>query len=257
MRKQLCALLLLLSFAHLADAQTRNARERAGLRGPVKSVRLETSKIHEQDGEPVESRRALESVTRFDETGNEMEEAIYADGVLNHKIISGYDAQGDFISTRYNSEGVVVARSIVKYDGAGRETEFSAYNTNGDLTRRVTYVRDDLGKLIEEIAFDRFHPSRSHRTAHFYDKAGKRTLSKLYDADGVLKQENAHARGETNVVQHNKDGSTTHWGTKLSDLTIEYDSQGNWTKRALRRNFIESGQTKEFVEVTYRKITYH
>jgi hypothetical protein len=82
-------------------------------------------------------------------------------------------------------------------------------------------------------------------------------MDRVYDADGVLKQENRHTTAGTNVVRHNKDSSTTLEDAKLADLSIEYDSQGNWTKRSHRRKIIESGQAKEFVEVTYRKITYH
>jgi YD repeat-containing protein len=257
MRKPLAALLLLLSFAYFADAQTRNVREKAGLFGPVKSVRLETSKIRERDGEQVESPRALESITRYDEMGNEIDQSIYFNGVLQGKIISVYDAQGNFTQTHYNAEGAVTARSIVKYDGAGKVTELSTYNANGSLTRKVTYVRNDLGKLTEEIAVDYVRPALSYRIVHFYDEAGKPTMDRVYDADGVLKQESVHTSAGTDVITHKKDGSTKLWDAKLADLSFEYDSQGNWTKRSHRRKIIESNKTTEVVEVTYRKITYH
>lgn len=257
MRKPLVALLLLLSFAHLADAQTRNAREKAGLRGAVKSVRLESSEIHEQEGKQVESRRALVSVTRYDETGNEMEESIYANGVLQGKIISGYVAQGDFTRTHYNPRGAITARSIAKYDGSGKITELAAYDANGTLTRKVIYAHSDLGNLTEQIDVHYNRPALSSRTVYFYDETGNPTLSRVYDADGVLKYENSHTSAGVNVVQHKKDGSTTLEEAKLADISFEYDSQGNWTKRSHRRRINESGQTREVVEVTYRKITYH
>lgn len=257
MGKRLGALLLLLSLNCLADAQTKNAREKAGLAGQVKTVRLETSKISEQDGQPVESRKLLESITSYDAQGNEIEQAIYANGVFQGKIISGYDSQGSFTRTRYDAEGVITERSIVKYDRSGRETELSNYNADGNLTRRVTYVCDDLGKLTEEISVNYVHPAYSSRIVYFYDEAGKLTMNRVYDADGVLRQENAHTSAGINVVQHKKDGSTTLEDAKHADLSIEYDSEGNWTKRSHRRKIIESGKTKEFVEVTYRQITYH
>jgi YD repeat-containing protein len=257
MRKPLGALLLLLSFAHLADAQTRNAREKAGLRGLVKSVRLETSKIQERDGEEVESRRALESITRYDETGNEIEESIYANGVFQGKIISGYDAQGDFTRTHYNPQGALTARSIGKYDRLGRATELSNYNANGNLTRRVTYVYNDFGKLAEQTDVNHSYPAFSSRTIHLYDEAGNPTISRVYDADGVLRIENAHTHEGVYIVQHEKDGSTTLEDAKHADLSFEFDAQGNWTKRSHRRKIIAPGKTREIVEVTYRKITYH
>jgi hypothetical protein len=257
MMKRLGVLLLLLSLTCLADAQTRNAREKAGLVGQVKTVRLETSRIHEQDGQRVESRRLLESITSYDAQGNEIEQAIYANGIFQGKIISGYNAQGDFTRTHYNAEGAVMALSIIKYDKSGRETELSNYNANGNLSRRVTYVRNDLGKLVEEIDVNHSHPAFSSRTVYSYDEAGELIMDRVYDADGVLRQENAHTSVGTNVVQHNEDGSATLEDARLADLSIEYDTQGNWTKRSHRRKFIKSDQTKEVVEVTYRKITYH
>jgi len=255
--KRLGALLLLLSLTCLADAQTRNAREKAGLSGAVKSVRLETSKIHERGGKQIESRHALESITLYDETGNEIEQSIYADGVFQGKIISGHDGQGGFTRTHYNTEGAVAARSIVKYDRSGREIDYSTYNANGNLLRKVIYLRDDFGKLTEEIAFDYSNPAFSSRIVHFYDEAGNLTMGRVYDADGALRQESVHTRAGFNVVHHNKDRSTRLWDANLADLSIEYDSWGNWTKRSHRRKIIESGKTTEFVEVTYRKITYH
>lgn len=266
MRKQACALLLLLILlAPFAYAQTKNGREQAGLLGKVETVRLEKSEIREEDGMPVEGRRVLESVVVYDERGDELEQFSYYKGNFLGKRTTLKDDAGNVTLTHYNHEGIMTSRVVVEFDEAGRTTGSLAYDADGSLSRRIDYVYDRRGKLIE--ASFNFVKNRafSTKTVHVYDEAGRRTADRFYDGDNILQREVIYPNvkreiihpGGFAVVQSNKNGST-----KLSDAepvapSTEYDSQGNWTKRSERRKIIESGKTIEIVEVTYRKITYH
>jgi len=258
MKRSLSALLLLLSFAHLTYGQTKNARERAGLFGPVKSVRLETSKIQERDGQPVETRRNPESIILYDERGNEIEKSVYFNGVFQSKFISTFDGQGEKTETQYNAAGAVTSRSILKFDKSGRSLEYAVYNPNGSLLRRNTYMYDDRGNLREDLWDDLNNPALSARTVYSYDNTGRLTGRTLYGADNVLRQEIEFTGTGSKVVALNGDGSIKYTESiEPSRLSFEYDAHRNWIKRSHRRAIVEPDKTTELIEVTYRKITYH
>ena len=256
MGKPLAALLLLLSLIHLSNGQTNNAREQAGLLGPVKSVHLETSKIQERDGQPVESGRNLESVIRYDERGNEIEKTIYFNGVFQSKSISTSDEQGR-TETHHNAAGAITGRSIVKVGKWGRTLEYAIYNSNGSLLRRSTYLYDQHGRLREQFRDDA-SPALSYRIVYSYDDTGQFIGQRYYDANNVLKQEVESNGVGAKVVAYNGDGSIEHTeNAEHSRVSFEYDARRNWIKRSHGRTIVKSNETIELVEVIYRKITYH
>ncbi|MCA1564663.1 MAG: hypothetical protein LC803_03190 [Acidobacteria bacterium] len=260
MSKHPGALLLLFFFiissTSFAIAQKKTDREKAGLFGPVETVSLEQSKIREQDGIPVESRRRLESVTVYDEKGYEIEQSHYSNGTLQNKRTTAYDYPGNITWTYYNPEGAVMSRTIIKSDDSGRTTGIFAYDAGGSLTCQQNFVYDQRGNLLESSSSFINNRVLSSKTVHAYDDEGRLMTSRVYDADGVLIQESAHTRAGTKVVTHNKDGSTKKWEANISDVSFEFDSHGNWTKRSHRRKITESGKIIELVEVIYRSIAY-
>jgi hypothetical protein len=259
MRKQPCVLVVLfILLAPFAVAQTKTGREKAGLRGKVESVRVEKSEIREQEGTPVESNRQLESVVTYDKKGEELEQFFYYNGIFLGKRTTLKDYTGNVTLTHYNHEGIMTGRMIIKYDESGRTTGSLAYDADGNLSRQVNYIYNQWGNLIE-ASFD-FVNNRafSTRNVYVYDDAGRHTADRFYDGDGVLKREIIYPDRGRSVDSPNQNGSTTKLADAVPfDPSDEYDSQGNWTKRSQRREIIESGQTREVVEVTYRKITYH
>jgi antitoxin component YwqK of YwqJK toxin-antitoxin module len=257
MSKQVGALLLFFIISSTSfAAQKKTGREKAGLFGPVETVRLEQSEIREQDGIPVESPRRLESVTTYDEKGNEIELSNYFNGTLQNKRTTAYDYPGNITWTYYNPKGAVMSRTIIKSDDSERTTGIFTYDANDSLTCQQNYVYDQRGNLLESSSSFINNRALSSKTVHTYDDEGRPTATRVYDANGILKQESAHTRAGTKVVTHNKDGSTKKWEANFSDLSFEFDSHGNWTKRSHRRKITESGKITELIEVTYRSITY-
>lgn len=86
------------------------------------------------------------------------------------------------------------------------------------------------------------------------EKAG---LSGKVKTVSLEKSEIREQDGTPVESQHILESVAVYWDAKPADDSFEYDPQGNWTKRSHRRKVTESGKTTEFLEVTYRKITYH
>ena len=85
MKKSIPLLALFLISQSVAPAQTSD-KQRAGLSGPVKSVREETAKLRNKDGQVTEGPRVLMQALTFDEHGSIVIKGSYTyefDGVGN------------------------------------------------------------------------------------------------------------------------------------------------------------------------------
>jgi choice-of-anchor A domain-containing protein len=141
--------------------------------------------------------------------------------------IAQTDALGRVTRYQYDCMGRRVSRTL-----PGGQTETLLYGTDGLLAsktdfngRAVTRVYDALGRLTEERA-DPGHPSlalphAACRVTHAYDAAGRRCLSRVWNADdGLLHEERLGYDLRGRVVE---DADT--YGT----LSYAYDDAGNLT----------------------------
>jgi YD repeat-containing protein len=285
MRNFLTLLALALACVHPSTAQTETDRERAGLTGPVRAVRVERAQVSNVSGQLVEGARTLAQSSSFDEKGNATGQSLFKpDGSLDRKLGWGYtyDAKGrETERTFLNAEGVITSRAVSAYDGRGRKVEMTFYNPDGAVNHVQTFVYDDRGKLIREAhlnpdgtvrnvsvytydaggrlrewSMQKPDGSLSQRKVSNYDEKGREIEWTVYRGDGTpaLGQRSSYdERG--NVVESLRYGN----GVLVSreTFTYEFDAHGNWVERRLVRETVKEGYSLTEVEVSYRTITYY
>ena len=172
---------------------------------------------------------------KYDASGNRIAEELYHKTSLISRNENSYDTQGRLISqTIYNPDGSVSSRIQNAMAADGKPTQRTRYD--GDLlTYKVRYTYDSKGKLVELETVGSYVETDSSTDGHVTGKVvyvykgkdqPKETL--IYNPDGLLREK----------------------------IVVDYDSQGNWTKRTHR---VPSGQNgKELPQqIEYRTITYH
>src|SRR5688572_29151528 len=163
-----------------AIAQTKTDRERQGLSGPIRSLRVERAKASMDSGRLVEGPRVLVEVVTYDQKGNITESnALNPDGSLRTKLgwAYTYDARGREAERAYiNADGVLTSKGVSTYDDKGRKVETTLYNPDGSINHIQAYFYDDTGNKIRE----------SHRNP---DGTARNNIIRSYDAKGQLVDE--------------------------------------------------------------------
>jgi antitoxin component YwqK of YwqJK toxin-antitoxin module len=279
--------LLALTFAWVqpATAQADTDRGRAGLVGPVRTVRAETARASDESGQPAEGERVLTQLLSFDEKGNVTGQSVFnPDGSPNRKLGWGYtyDAEGrESERTFLNAEGALTSRSVSAYDKKGRKTETTFYNPGGPVNHVQTFAYDDRGRVMREV---HLNPDGTIRNSsvYTYDADGRLAERAQYKPDGALIQKRISTydgKGrETDWAIHRGDGAPVMSQKRSYDergnvvesvsyvngaqvsretSTYEFDARGNWVKRRVAREAVKKGASHTEVEVNYRTITYY
>ena len=149
-----------------------------GFQGPVRSIRIEVSKISKHNDSYVEGPRVLLHSIALDKEGRKIEEievnvndltttrSVYSydiEGLLTvkqqyhnerptTKMLYSYDAAGRLIEeTNQTLEGMPLNRTSYAYDAEGNNIEVANYQPSGLLSARIISRYDDKGRLIEAI----------------------------------------------------------------------------------------------------------
>lgn len=221
-------------------------------------------------------------VFKYDADGNKLEELFYSwNGARVGRIVNTYDDRGNQLTQiSYNADDSISFRNVNSYDALNNKIEWVQYH--GDTLRyRALSTYDDKGRLKEHETFEYNAPPNLY-TSHapvpgrvvytYHDK--ERTKEEVtYDAAGALvgrvvtsldEKGNQVGRAEYGKGGAPKDAKIS-WYDKdklLRNLSgkvltkLEYDSQGNWTKKT---HLIQSGDSNkpEPYGAEYRVITYH
>lgn len=285
MRNFLALLVLTLACAHPSTAQTKTDRERAGLIGPVRTVRVETARVSDVSGQFVEGKRALAQFDSFDEKGNVVGSSVFnPDGSPNRKLGWGYtyDTKGrETERTFLNAEGALTSRAVSVYDEQGRKVEMTFYNPSGTVNHIETFAYDDRGKLIREVHLNPDGTIRntsiytydtggqltewsghkpdgtlSQRKVSTYDQKGRETEWAIYRGDGTPAMSQRRSYDERgNVMESLRYGNGVLVGRET--YTYEFDARGNWVKRRAVWEALKDGISQTGREVNYRTITYY
>jgi hypothetical protein len=221
-------------------------------------------------------------VFKYDADGNKIEELFYSwNGTRVGRIVNTYDGRGNQLTqVSYNADDSVSFKSVNSYDALNNKIEWVQYH--GDTLRyRVLYTHDDKGRLKEQETFEYNAPPNLY-TSHapvpgrvvytYHDK--ERTKEEVtYDAAGNLvgkvvtsldEKGNQVSRAEygkggapkdSKVSWYDKDKLLRTLGGKV--LTkLEYDPQGNWTKKTYLIQSADSGKPEAY-GAEYRVITYY
>ncbi len=143
----------------------------------------------------VEKNGLLESTIRYDDRGNKIREIIYnvSDGSVSEFRNYRYDKQGNLTEESVKKEAVSL-KTIHRYNSRNNRIETVHYRGDGTVERKLTFVYDDNGLLLETI--------------------GKLDDGRMFMRDSYLYD----ARG--NVIE---------FKNNLKRITAQYDPRGNIT----------------------------
>lgn len=259
MRKLLATCLpLLVLCVCSASAQRKTDREAAGLKGAVKSVRLESATRTTADGKTVASARILRSVSVYDEQGNRVESTSFKhDGSVLSKTSYHRDAQGNSVLTAYDGDGKFMRKTVQLVNSQGKFVGFIFFGANGELQQRSVETRGSNGRLSEEAVYDA-NGKILYRKVFSYDGEGKQTDYAVYDASGNITQKTVWlVGGGFHLVRYDERGNLSFESTSKASTIEATDPQGNWTEQHMSQKNTQNGHTEESVIITYRTIEYY
>ena len=277
-----CALGFGLLLSWTAFAQAIGEGNHEPLKGPVKSVRVERSKIFEKDGKSMEGPRVLSAEYVFDSRGRLVESHVCNhDGSPYAKYQAIYNDKGKAEETYHNPKGDLLDKMVYSYGPDGRLVEKTVEKTKKSMKGKSVFSYDDKGRIIEKIHTSTNDPD-GFKLVYSYDDAQSKIEETSYDLKGKLKSRTTHRYdGQWRLVEQEFDLSPGTSG--LSNCTFVYDANGNiaeetlfildaiskwryeyqvdshnnWIRRTTVSAVIKNGKLSlEPIEATYRTITY-
>ena len=142
----------------------------------------------------VEKTGTVESTVRFDDKGNKIREITYnpSDGTVNTTTNFRYDKNGNLVEQTVK-KGDATLKTVHRNNSRNNRIETVVYKADGTVERKISYVYDDMGLLLETIG--KLDDGRMFmRDSYLYDGQGniiefKNNLKKLtsvYDAQGNI-----------------------------------------------------------------------
>ncbi len=114
----------------------------------------------------------------------------------------------------------------IVFDDQGFLIEYSSYNTDGSLSKKKKYMRDNMLNIIEENTFDaKENMTHSEKSAFEYDDDGNKTEKIHLQADG--------RRNGKATYKYDSTGNLLEMDSYLEDgvcdekKTWKYDDEGN------------------------------
>jgi len=287
MRRLSAAITLMLLIFHSAGAQEKSDREKAGLHGPVRSVRSETIDYRNETLKISLGTTERESVT-YDEKGNQIERITDLMGLVGKEVRS-YDTNGNLTQSVLSDDTGALERRvyayengklmrIVSYDADGKVEimEVNSYGKDGRLLEakyvngkrslgKTIYKHDEQGNL-SEVAFylggaKSIAPvgpcQGEHRITYTYDAQRNPTKIVFYEPNGKVKQRWQYSYDAKGLV-------TTHileyYSLKQTFIYVyEYDSRGNWIRKTATKDLGSNDfpEASKATSVTSREISYY
>jgi hypothetical protein len=132
----------------------RTDTERQGLRGPVKSVYVETARLEAQDGRITEKPWFSHIIT-FDQEGRLIEQTNCNPDGSGWRTINEYSDSGGLMVTRgYDPSGALSSERRYVYDDEGRLIAEQYVTQGGRVTTPTTYAYDSEGQKIKTQEYD-------------------------------------------------------------------------------------------------------
>lgn len=250
-RQILPATLAILFVCVAGFPQKRSSRELSGIKGPVRTVRIESRQLkaigYRQHGVMVDTLiyddqgRVLEfaeylpggnpdikTTSVYDQHGNKIEHAYYVHDELNHRSTTRYDSRNRKIEQlSFDASGKQTTRFVFQYDNRGKQVWLKVQPAG--KRKRVGWAAfDDRGNELERIEFDE-RGAVNHRYVYTYDAAGNRTSEvDYYHRDG-------RTRTSKDIYVYNDNGEVIEQslyfdGALDSKRTYQFDPRGNKTE---------------------------
>ena len=182
--------------------EMRTDRDQHGLRGPVKSVHVETAQLEEQDGRITEKPWFSHTIT-FDQEGRLTEQVNHNPDGSEWRTVNDYTDSGELLTTRgYDPSGVLSSEVRYVYDDEGRLIAEQHMTKDGGVTTPTTYAYDSEGRKIKIQEYDfqegtsvmlgiegtntSISAGEARRVETRYDGRGEAVEVKVFNADGAL-----------------------------------------------------------------------
>ena len=240
--KTLKVVVLVALIALVGQAQERSMADATyGLKGPVRTFKVEVATFALKDADYVEGPRMPQMEASFNEDGNRNDLQIYDDkGVLSRRIVMKFDGLKMTEAINYDGAGKMWLRIVDVYDDNSRLKEELTYNGDGSLGSKKTFKRDELGRAIEVsecnaqgVLVDQFKNTFNGRllltterkvyrqdgslaSINFYEAAKKRSETTTYQPDGSIA--NRTIRTAQQLEQYGPDGSLQ----KTATISLEH-----------------------------------
>ena len=229
MRRIVIPLMLAVALVAPSRAQQKKTDlEHAGLKGKVKSIKIEEAKLSNKSGKPVEGKRVQLETQSYGENGMLVKSVRY-DAERRDDYFYSYDSAGSRLELIRNATSSSRVKTEFKYDANGYRIEEVQIGDEG-LVAKVVSVYDAKGFHAERRMYNK-HGLFARRT-YTYGADGNATEEAEYDPKGVLVGKQSYS--------------------------YELDPTGNWTKRITSGHGMSDGKpVSEPVEATYRTITYY
>jgi hypothetical protein len=176
-------------------------RESQGLKGPVKSVRVETAEFEERDGQIVE-KPWLSHTTTFNQDGWIVEQVNrYPDG-SEWRTVNDYSESGKLQATKdYDASTLLSSEVRYIYDDELRLVSEQHHDPDGIVTTPTTYAYDHGRKVkIEDFDFSTesnvmigvegtntcISAADAKRVETHYDDLGEAVAVTVFDSDGMI-----------------------------------------------------------------------
>ncbi len=133
----------------------RTDRKKHGLRGPARSVHVETSQFEEQDGQIAEKPGFSHTIT-FNRDGWLTQQINLNPDGAEWRTVNDYSDSSKLVATRtYDPSGALSGEVRYSYDDEGRLSAEQHISQDGEVTQRTTYDYDSrCGKVkIQELDF--------------------------------------------------------------------------------------------------------
>jgi len=207
--------------------QKKTDLEHGGLKGKIKTVKVEEAKLSNKSGKSVEGKKVQLETTTYGENGM-LVKSVRVDAGARGDYFYSYEANGNRLELIRNAVTQSRVKTEFKYDGNGSRVEEVQTGDEG-LVAKTTYVYDSKGRCTEKRLFNK--QGRFARRTYAYKNDDNPTEEAEFDPKGGLVGKQSYS--------------------------YELDSNGNWTKRITSRDMVSNGkQVSEPAEVTYRTITY-
>jgi len=183
------------------DNQKKTDRQREGLRGPVKSVHVETAAFEERDGQIVE-KRWLSYSTTFNKDGWIIEQVNRNPDGSEWRTINDYSDAGKLQTIRaYDASSLPGSEVKYIYDDELRLISEQHHNPDGTITTPTRYAYDQGRKVkIEDFDFSGesnvcidvegtntgISAAGAKRVETHYNDQGDAVAITMFDSDGMV-----------------------------------------------------------------------
>ena len=229
MRRIIIPLMLAIALVAPSRAQQKKTDlEHAGLKGKVKTVKIDEAKLSNKAGKQVEGKRVQLETQNYGENG-----------MLVRSVRYDADKRGDY---------------FYSYDSAGSRLEFIRNATSSSRVK-TEFKTDANGYRLEEVQTG--DEGLVAKIVSVYNEKGLRTERRMYNKQGLFARRTYAYGADLNPTEEAEYDAKGGLVGKQG-YSYELDPTGNWIKRITSTQGMSEGKpVSEPAEVTYRTITYY